>query len=487
MTTSELKRQALGAAFWQVVRTAGDQILRLALFVVMARILTPRDFGIFAVASIFAQYSQVLANAGFSEALVQAQDVDDEMKDTVFWAVAGLTALVAGAVAAGSWLLTGIAGVPEAQPFLLALAGCMMIGPLSAVHAAMSRREFKNKSLTGAELSASVLGGLVAIVGLHLGFGLWSLILQMLVGGLVVTVLTWRIYPWVPQVRFSRRRLRDTWRFSGNMLLARIMQMSVGRVQDLLAARFLGPAPLGQFRVAGRALEFMNNALIGPLSTAALPVLARLQDNEKAFHNAYGRMIALACLGCCPAAFGFAAVADDAVPMIFGERWLPAIPALQVLALLAPANALAYFSGPALSARGRPDVMVRVVLIQLIGTTIFSLAAVPYGIVALAAAYVLRSYLTLPLQLWMFSKATGMKSLTVLSKVAPSTLASLVMVVAIVMARSQLADWAPLYRLLALTALGGAVYAAVLALAFRPFVKDQLGGLRDIIRSRSKP
>ena len=477
----DLKRRALGAAVWAVVRTGGDQILRFTLFIYLAKVLTPRDFGVFAVATLFVDYGRLLAVGGLTDAIIQSEEADEELRNTVFWSLMAQFALIAAALAGGSWALAGLAGVPAAQPFLLAMAALLLLTPLSAVHAAMARREFKNKRLTANGLGSSVAGAVAALIALHQGLGLWSLVIQQLVTGLLSTVLTWTIEPWAPRLQFSTQRLRSVWKFSGNVLLARILQTSVLRIQDLLAARFLGPAPLGHYRLAGRTFELLNNALIGPLSSAAFPVLSRLQNDSQAYQNAYGRMIALSCLGICPAALGFGAVAPDIVPLVLGERWLPSVPVIQVLSLLAPASVLAIFAGPALAARGRADVTVKFAMMQLTGTTILSVLAIPFGVVALAGAYVLRSYMTLPIQLRMFSEATGMPWRRIIFNVLPALVASGVMVLAILIAGRLLLGEPHVMRVVVMIALGISIYAAVLGIFFRRFVFGQIAWLRSTI------
>lgn len=461
-----------------------DQAIRFALFIFLARALTPTDFGIFAVAALFLEYAKLIASAGLSDSVVQSEEGDPDLLDTVFWSLLGMTATIALLLAALSGVLTSLAGAPQAQPILIALAATMLITPLGSIHGALAIRQFKNMRRTVNSVITSIVAAIAALVVLSQGGGLWSLVVQQVVGGLLGTVLAWTTVRWAPRFNFSTQRLRSVWRFSGNMLLARFLQMSVGRFQELLAVRFLGPAMLGQFRVGGRVFELINSAFISPLSAMALPILSRLQGQDQTFHNAYGRMIALSCLGACPAAFGFAAVAQDVTPMIFGDQWMPAIPVIQIMALLAPANVLAYFAGPALAAKGRPDVTVKFAAMQFFGTAVFSGVAVSFGIYALAWAFVLRSYLTLPVQLRLFSTATGMPVRTVLANLLPPVISAAVMAATVILARYLLLDWEPLPRVAAMILVGIVSYFGVLLLVFHGFLVDQIKSLSTVVLKR---
>jgi O-antigen/teichoic acid export membrane protein len=474
---NDLKSRAMSAAAWSVVRTGGDQIIRFTVFVFLARILDPAHFGIYAIASIFVEYAKIVANSGLAEAIVQSKKADDELLDTIFWALMGLTALVAGVTAAVSPLLCSMAGVPEARPFMVALAATMLLGPLAAVHSSLGVRNFQNRSLTTRSMIASVLGAGAGLFGAYSGLGLWSLFLQSLVAGVFSVVLTWAMFPWRPGLRFSWKRLRSLWTFSGNMLVSRVLQVSVSRVQDLVAARFLGAAMLGQFRIGGRVFELMYSSLIGPLSSTAFPTLSRVQDDDERFARGYCRMLALSSLIAIPASFGFGALARDVVPLIFGPKWLLSIGVIHMLALLAPAQVQAWFAGPALAARGRPDVTSKFATMQLVGTTIFSLLAVKFGIVALAGAYVARSYLTLPVQLKMFESATGVTRRRIAETVGPPLIAAAIMTGGVLVGRQLLIEIPPVLRVISLVIIGGIIYAGSLALFFRKYVEDQVWSL----------
>jgi O-antigen/teichoic acid export membrane protein len=469
-----LKARAVSAAVWSLVGQAANQGIRFGVFVVLARSLDPKHFGVFALAALFIDYASIVSSAGLAEAVVQTREVDDELLDTIFWALLLLTAIIAAVTAALSPLFAWFAGVPEAQPLIVALAATMLFNPLASVHSMLGARNFQNRSLTIRGIIASTCGGITAVVAAWRGLGVWSLVAQSFVSGLLGVVLTWAMFSWRPGSRFSRLRLRSLWHFSGHMLLSRILQVSIIRVQEVIAARFLGAAALGEFRVGGRVLELLNSSFIGPLAGSAFPVLSRVQDDAERFAGAYCRMIALCGIFAIPAAFGFGAIAQDAVPLLFGAKWAQSIGVVQTLSLLAPAQVLAWFYAPTLAARGRPDAMSKTAVVQLVGTVLFSAVAVWFGIVALAAAYVARSYLTLPIQLRLFSNATGIGRRRILATILPPIWASIWMIAGIALASKLLAHWTPWSRLAVTAPLGGLIYFATLAGFFPRFLRQHV-------------
>lgn len=482
-----LKRQALGGAGWGVARFGSEQVFRFVIFMFLARMLSPRDFGIFALASIFVDVGKVITSAGLQETLIRSEKADDELANTMFtWSLL-LSIIVAAGLSIASIPLAVFLKQPSVAPVIVALALCLLFTPLAVVHNARATRSFKNKTLTGIALTANFTSGAATVVAAYQGLGIWSFVISQVVYGVVGTVLAWVYFPWMPRLKgFSRRRLREVAGFGGNMMLAQLLYISIARAQDFISGRFLGPAILGQMRVAGRVFEVIQMALVAPMAAMALPTLSRLQDDNKRFKSAYSRMLALASLITCPASLGFAAVAPDALPLLFGQQWVQAVPIVQIIGLAAPISVLASFAGPSLTALGRADTVVRFAWLQLVTVLIVSVWAVQYGVIALAIVGVVRSYLVTPIQLKLFGKATGMTTWEVLRNVMPSTVASFMMAGVIWLIQPAVGGWIsePILRLMFLVPLGVLLYGAILFILWRPFMMDQIEGVRSALNER---
>lgn len=485
--SGELKRQALGGAFWSVARFGSEQVFRFVVFAFLARLLSPTDFGIFALASIFVDVGRILGSAGISESMIRAEKADDELSDTLFWLAVGRGLAVAGVLIGLAVPMANLLSQPAVAPVIMALGACLLFEPLSQVHSALATRAFKNKGLTGIALFCNFTSGASAVVAAYFGLGLWAFVISQLVYGILATVLTWFLFPWMPSFRgFSWARLKEVAKFSNNMVLAQLLYVCIARSQDFVTGRFLGPSALGHLRVAGRVFDVITKALIMPMAAIALPTLSRLQDNDERFRNAFSRMAALSCLVACPASLGFAAVASDALPLLFGNQWVEAIPVVQILGLAIPAGVLSAFASPTLAALGRSDTMVRFALLQLVAVTLISVWAVRYGIVVLSAANVARAYLVLPVQLWLFTRATGMSGWAVMRNVIPPAGASMAMaaVLLLITPYMQGAIASPILRLLVMVPLGALLYGGVLLVVWRRFLFDQIEGVRSALAAR---
>jgi O-antigen/teichoic acid export membrane protein len=483
---TELKRKTFGSVVWTLARIGTDQVFAFLVFAILARLLTPHDMGLFALALVFAEVGKLVATVGFPEAVIRDENLDRELADTLFWANLAFGGAVAALLFFSAEAIGGFFQEPGLAPILETLACVIPLSALGSVHTARKLREFGHKSMAGRAFLSGLIGGGLGVYGAFEGWGVWSLVAQRAAMEGVSTLLAWGAYPWLPRFRLSPRRLRAVLGFSGNLMLTQVLWLAMVRCQDMVVGRLLNAGAVGVYRVSWRAVDLLTQFAVGPFNTAAMPALSRLQTDRTAFAGAYLRFLAITALVAFPALLGFGAVAEDAVPWVFGERWREAGRIAQTLSLMAVPTVVNALAGPTLAALGRSGAIARLALLQLLMTLGFTLAAAPYGLEAVAGAYVLRAYLTVPLQVWLLRREAGVGVRAVLRAIFPPLLAAFGMVMAIVAAELELEALVPdraIYLLVAVPG-GALVYLALLLLVGRRFVAGQIGTLRSVLGRR---
>jgi O-antigen/teichoic acid export membrane protein len=260
------------------------------------------------------------------------------------------------------------------------------------------------------------------------------------------------------------------------MTLTQVLFVALVRVQDVIIGRTIGITAVGVYRTAWRTVELIAQSMIMPFSQVSLPTLGRLQDDLPAFRKAYLRIIAVSAALAFPAIIGFAVLAPHAIPFIFGNQWEESARIARLLGFMAVPFTLNRFAGPALATLGRSGLLAKIAGLQLALTVVMTLAAAPYGLLAIAAAYVVRAYLVLPIQMWAFRKYSGLGYAELLRSIAPPLFTSLVMAGAL-LALDRLVGQRFESRgvhLLFMVSAGFAVYAASLLLFARAFVAQQV-------------
>jgi O-antigen/teichoic acid export membrane protein len=390
--------------------------------------------------------------------------------------VAGLIALVAPAVAAAL-------GEPTVAPLLTALGLILPVSAAGATHIALKLREFGHRSMASRSVVSGVLGGAAALAAAWAGWGPWSLVVQRGVSEVTGTAMAWHAHPWLPGRRYSSAVLRSMASLSASLTVTQLLFVALVRIQDVIIGRMIGASAVGVYRTAWRTIDVIAHSAIMPFSQVSLPALTRLQDDLPAFRKAYLRIVSVSAALAFPAIIGFAILAPDAVTLIFGPRWAESGKIARVLGLIVVPFSLNYFAGPGLAVLGRSGTLASIAALQATLTIILTLAAAPFGLTAIAGAYVLRAYLTLPVQMWAFKRYSGLGYRAVLGAIAPALSMALVMA-GVLLALDQIAGARFHSRgvyLLVMVAIGAGVYAASMLLFARRFVVEQIRDLKGLL------
>ena len=347
-------------------------------------------------------------------------------------------------------------------------------------------REFGHKAMASRSVVSGVLGGAAGLTAAWAGWGAWSLVVQRAVVEIAGTAMAWHAYRWLPGRRYSFAVLREMSGLSASITLTQLLNVSLVRVQDVIIGRVIGAPAVGVYRTAWRTIDLIAQGAILPFSQVSLVTLGRLQDDLPAFRKAYLRIIGVSSALAFPAIIGFAVLAPDAIPLIFGDQWAESGRIAQLLGLMAVPFTLNRFAGPGLAALGRSGTLARIGALQVALTVLFSLLAAPFGLTAMAAAYVVRAYVTLPVQMRAFKRFSGLGYRQLWEAIAPALLMALIMAGGLLALTHLIGDRFH-HRgvlLLIMVLAGSALYAASFLLFARKFVLEQIRDLAGLRRTR---
>ena len=473
---AELKKKTALSVLWSVIRVAWSTIATFVIFVILARILGPGDFGTFALASLFVEIGRVLAYAGLGDAVTRQLDLDEELADTAFWATIAFSAIVASLVFFFAPYYGDLVRDPSVSGILRWLAPLLPISSLAVIHNARLAREFGHKSLAGQAIAASLLSGITAVVCAFLGWGVWALVAQTAVNAAVTVLLGWFYYPWMPKFRFNVPMFRSVFLFSISLVVTQLMWMLLARVQDIFISRWFGPVEVGRYRIAWRLIELIGQAVLAPIGSVSLVTLSRLQNDHTAFRNAYNKIVGAAALGTIPLLLGFGALSNDMIALLFGNKWGNAGDIATVLVLMAVPFVTNFFASSALSAVNRAESILSVAALQLVTTLILTWLLVPYGVVAVAAGYTLRAWLTMPFQQYVLQRYAHIDAKSTLKAVALPFCGATLMAVCVWFAHPVIVEHIQ-NRWLALglsIGLGGLIYLAFLPIFGRSVIRPYI-------------
>lgn len=460
----DLRGKTRRSVFWTIGRAASDQVFSFIIFVLLARLLSKQDIGVFAMAYVFSEAGRIIATGGLTQLIARAKTIDDKLVDTVFWSNVSVALIYVATIWLTAPLIADLVHQPTLIRPLQVLSFALLLNSLGASHMALRLREFGHRTIAMRSVLSGLLGGGAAVVAALAGLGVWSLVIQRLITELIGMVLSWTAYRWTPGRNFDWSQVRYNLGFGGNLALAQLIFLFLVRAQDLLIGATLGAAAVGVYRVAWRSAEIIGNGAIQPFAQVGLQTYSRLQTAPLALRTAYRGMLSNCSALSLPALVGFGAMAPFLVPLVFGAKWAFAGQLGQIFALMAVPYTLNYFASPVLTAMGDTRRQRTLAMIQLCSTLLFTWAALPYGLTAVACAYVLRSYLTMPFQIRFLKTASSISFGDTIAAIRAPLIASAVMGIAVWAA---LTAWHAAHgvgwpALLVLAPVGAAIYGAVL-------------------------
>lgn len=456
---SNLKQKAIKGIFWSAIESWGRQFISLVVFFILARLLGPETFGLVALASVFLAFLQVFLDQGFNQAIVQRQNLEPEHLDTAFWTNLGISLILTILCFASADLVGYFFKEPQIIPIVRCLSINFIITAFSSVQNAIFERKLAFKTLAKRSLLAVITGGIIGVTMAFMGFGVWSLVGQQLSNSLAGVLVIWRVSNWRPNLKFSPKHFKELFSFGVNVVGMNLAYFISRRSDDFFIGYFLGSSALGYYAVGYRVFSILTELLTSVLSKVTLPTFARLQQDKTKLRNALYQAIQLSSLITFPGFLVSSALAPELIQVVFGEKWLPSIPVMQILNLSGIAFAYFYFNGSVLMAMGKPSLKLALDLIQAMSNIIGFSIAVRWGIVAVAAAFVIRLYLMAPLIIWVVWRHININVVTYLRQGATALAGTLAVVLTILSIKYLINDlFSPLVILSICVLVGIVVY-----------------------------
>jgi O-antigen/teichoic acid export membrane protein len=327
-----LRGRAVRASAAAILAQSLKLFLNLGVAVVLARLLTPEDFGLFRIAFSIAGILEVAKDGGLIVPVVQTETLTPDQSSWLFWFNASVGVVLTIAAAMVGPLAARVFGDARLVALMGTLAFVFLFGGLSTQHRALMRRGMHFRALAGCEVTALAAGAALAIYAALQGAGYWSLVFLFLAQEVVLTALVWLVSGWRPGWPKRAASVRSLLRFGGWMIGFEVVGYLNAKLDNLIVAYFFGAATLGFYDKAYQMLLLSYNQVVLPLTGVAHSVLSRLQSEPERYRTYLGRCILLSTgLGMPMVAFLFGNAAA-VIELMFGPTWLPSAVIYQAFA-----------------------------------------------------------------------------------------------------------------------------------------------------------
>lgn len=393
--------RATHAAWWSAVEIGVRYGVQLLLTMVLARLLTPEDFGLMAMLLVFTGFAALLVEGGLGSALVQKQSTTADDETSVFFVNFGMGCVLGG----GLWFLAPVVATFYVQPELVALLQVLLwllpLGALATVpNALLSQRlDFRKRAI--AELLASAASAVLALWLAWRGFGVWSLVWQALSGAFLRAVLLWWISGWRPRGRFDVLAFTQLFRFSGRLLLANVLNVASLRLQSLLIGKVFDARALGFYTMAQDTQQAPAQFMSALLNRVGFPMFAKVSKNRpEQLAGVLRLVLRLSMFVFAPCMASIAVVAAPLTMVLYGPQWGEVAPILSILALATLFWPLHVLNLAALSALGRSDLVLRMEIAKGVTSIPLVVMACFLGVQMVAWAVLLSSLVCVLINTW---------------------------------------------------------------------------------------
>lgn len=364
MQKDSLKYKAIKGAGWSAIDNVANYAVTFVVGIILARILSPEDYGLLGIIGIFTAICDCLINAGFGSALIRKKEATDDDYNTVFFCNLCTSIVLYGVLFLSAPLISTFFGREELVNLTRVTSLGLIIGALAFVQRTRMTKNIDFKSQTKITIVTSVFRSIIGISLAVSGFGVWALVIQGLSGSILSTSLLWFYNRWIPKLYFSLQSFKELFGYSSKMLASSLLDTLWREIYQVVIGKCYAPATLGLYSRATAFSSLFSSNLSAIVSRVSFPVLSEMQDNKERLRGGYRRIIRTSMLISFSCMLMLVAVSKSMVLVLIGEKWVQSAYFLQVVCFSSMMHPLQSLNLNMLQVQGRSDLFLKLEVIK---------------------------------------------------------------------------------------------------------------------------
>ncbi len=333
MEKEKLKNKTISGLFWQFCQKVFGQLVGFVVSVVLARLLMPEEFGIVALAGMFTVLTGIFIDCGFGTALVQKKNADEIDYNTIFWTQFVFSIVVYLIVfALAPWFAT-LFHTPRLSPVVRVLGLGMILGTIGGIQGVIVTRKMAFKTYFYATMIGSIVSGGIGIFMAYHGWGVWALVAQNLLSGIINTITVYAHVRWLPHFVFSMVRFKALFNIGSKFMLSSLIGTAFYQLRGYVIGMKYMPVDLAYYNRGEGLPQIATRNIDSSINTVLFPVFSKIQDDKLAVKSAVRRSIKTSTYLIFPMLLGLAAIAEPLVNILYTEKWMPCVPFMQVFCI----------------------------------------------------------------------------------------------------------------------------------------------------------
>ena len=362
-----LRNKTLSGSFWSLADNLAGSGITFLVGLVLARLLTPQEYGVIGIIMIFIAVFNSIVDSGFSNALIRKNDADDTDYNTVFFFNLLISVLLFFVLYFSANAISSYFNIPILVPVTKVMASIVIINAFAIIQRTLLVKNIDFKTQMKVSLIASIVSGIVGIGMAVMGYGVWSLVGQQVSRQLMNSVFLWIFNKWRPRLTVSGKSFRELFGFGWKLRVSGLIDTIWKQIYQVVIGKCYSAETLGHYTRAEQFNQIFSSNLTAVVHRVSYPALSKIQDEKERLKQAYRKVIKTTMLVTFPCMLGLAAVARPMILVLIGEQWLPCVPYLQIICfsgMLYPLHAL---NLNMLQVKGRSDVYL---ILEIVKKTI---------------------------------------------------------------------------------------------------------------------
>lgn len=426
-----LKQKTAGAIVWNLIDRGGQQILQMAMVVVVANILCPDDYALVAMLAIFTAIGNLVVESGFGAALVQRHDADDRHYSSVFWFNLVMSVLLYLLLLVAAPWIARYFGEPQLVPVSAVVFLAIPVNASMLIQTTLLNKQIRFRSLAKVNLAAMLVSSASAVVMALFGWGVWTLAWQPVILAGVKSVLLWIVNRWRPHLYFSFAIIRQLFGFASSLLLSSLLNVVFINVYSLVIPRLYPKRELGLFTQGNKICDPIVSLVYGSIQNATYPIFCGIQNQHDRLVNAYRKSIRFTSFLTFPFLIGGIMVAPALFHLLFKSEWWAAIPYFQLLCAGGCFTVLTAVNNNFIKVSGRSSGILWIEIVKIIITVAAIALLYNKGVLAMVAGLMAVRALVYLINIYVTQCYTGYAVWPQLCDTVPYMLLAVIMAVAV--------------------------------------------------------
>ncbi|MEZ4357613.1 MAG: lipopolysaccharide biosynthesis protein [Eubacteriales bacterium] len=479
-----MKNKVLSSLVWKLLERGGTQGIQLIISIVLARLLSPEDYGIIALITVFIVIANIFVQSSFNNALIQKKDADEVDFSSVFYLSFIFTILLYLIIFFSAPLIASFYDKPILIQVLRVLALSLFLSPFTSIQNAYIAKKMLFKMLFFSSLGSIIISGSIGIYLAYSGFGVWALVYQQIASQISITIILWFTVKWRPKLLFSLKKVKGLFSYGWKILVSSIINRLDWDLRSLVIGKMYNASMLGYFNRGIQVPELIATNMDSSIQPVLFPVLANEQDDKKRVKEIVRRTIVTSSFIIFPAMIGLAAISEPFVRILLTDKWLPSVPFMQIFCISYAITPIHTANLQAINALGRSDIFLKLEIIKRSISFVILIITMFIGIYAMAIGILISGIISAFVNIYPNKKLLNYSYAEQAKDIFPSLFISLIMGIAVY--RINFLELEPMLILIIQIVLGVTIYVGLAKIFKFECFTYLLTSLKDFFKKRKK-